>query len=686
MFRINLIASVQCLASLLLAISLFGSITKSYAIDPPGRGHSSIQMLGDQKPGRLPTKTIPAVVLPVADQSDRTATGIQNPVGTIAVTSTADDGPGSLRRALELASNGDTINIVAKGTIRLTSGELVVDKSVTIRGPGAAKLSVSGNHASRVFRVTPDTIVTISRLTIKDGDATSAYLGDSGGGIYSDHARLTVTNCVLSGNSALYGGGIYYDSSDAAATPLSLNNSTLSNNSAIYGGGIFNDGGGFNGEGVGTNLTLNNTIVANNSANGGGGGGIYNNGYLYGATLTLTNSAVSGNTSFFQGNSPRGTGGIDNDGEIGSATLVLNNSSVVGNSGSPGGIRSSGTSESTIATLNNSTVSDNFGGGIVSVVATLAVNSSTVRANWAGGIYNLYGTATINDSTVSENLEGYGGGIANRGGSVMVNNTTVNNNSGYEAGGIANFDNGATLAVNNSTVKGNSARQGGGGGIGNRCQNSGPEVNVTLSASTVSNNSGGLGGEIFNYGSFGCSATFKIINSTVSGNSRVTIYTSGVGDGSGLLVLSNSTVSNNANLPGAFLSAIQNIGIDGGSTTVEIANTILNAATPGFNIGSLDGTVISHGYNISSDSAGGYLNGPGDLINIDPMLGPLTNNGGPTQTHALLLNSPAIDAGDPNFNPNIFDPPMLYDQRGGPGFLRVFRGRIDIGAFESKHP
>src|SRR6266849_978481 len=75
--------------------------------------------------------------------------------GTIAVTSTADNGPHSLRQALVVASNGDTINITARGTIILTSGELVVAKSVTIHGPGAAQLSVSGNATSRVFHITP---------------------------------------------------------------------------------------------------------------------------------------------------------------------------------------------------------------------------------------------------------------------------------------------------------------------------------------------------------------------------------------------------------------------------------------------------------------------------------------------------------------------------------------------------
>ena len=86
--------------------------------------------------------------------------------------------------------------------------------------------------------------------------------------------------------------------------------------------------------------------------------------------------------------------------------------------------------------------------------------------------------------------------------------------------------------------------------------------------------------------------------------------------------------------------------------------------------------MTSHGFNLSSDDAGGNLNGPGDQINTEPLLGPLQDNGGPTFTHALLPGSPAINAGDPNFTP-----PPFFDQRG-PGFDRVANGRIDKGSFE----
>jgi hypothetical protein len=115
---------------------------------------------------------------------------------------------------------------------------------------------------------------------------------------------------------------------------------------------------------------------------------------------------------------------------------------------------------------------------------------------------------------------------------------------------------------------------------------------------------------------------------------------------------------------------------NGGYNGSYIENTIFKVSPGGHSIVNGYGTVVSEGYNLSSDDGAGYLNGPGDQVNTDPMLGPLRDNGGPTFTHELLLGSPAINAGDPNFVP-----PPYYDQRG-PGFDRVRNGRIDTGSFE----
>ncbi len=139
----------------------------------------------------------------------------------------------------------------------------------------------------------------------------------------------------------------------------------------------------------------------------------------------------------------------------------------------------------------------------------------------------------------------------------------------------------------------------------------------------------------------------------------------GVGGGIyGGAQIRNSTVSGNQ-------ADVHGGSIYGGA--FDIGNSILNGGSPE-NVYSAG--VTSQGYNVCSDDGGGFLNGPGDQINTDPMLGPLQNNGGPTFTHELLKGSPAIDAGDPNFTP-----PPYYDQRG-PDFWRVRNGRIDVGSFE----
>jgi hypothetical protein len=185
-------------------------------------------------------------------------------------------------------------------------------------------------------------------------------------------------------------------------------------------------------------------------------------------------------------------------------------------------------------------------------------------------------------------------------------------------------------------------------------------ASVAVLNSTISGNASGINNDFPSY--------LGVSNSTISGNLGGGIYNAWS------LGINNSTVSNNSG------SNIYNTDF-GKPTLMDIGSTVLNASASGQNINHCDTcTITSEGYNLSSDDDGGYLNGPGDQINTDPMLGPLQNNGGPTLTHALLLGSPAINAGDPNFVP-----PPYYDQRG-PGFDRVRGNRIDIGSFEVQAP
>src|SRR5262249_16160892 len=126
---------------------------------------------------------------------------------TIHVSSAADSGPGTLRQALAIAQDGDTIKCSATGTTSFAGGELLVAKSVSILGPGPDLLVLIG-MGTRVFTVCPGLTVSISGLSISGGYAFS----DLGGGIRSDHAALTLINCAIIGNYADWdGGGIFSD-------------------------------------------------------------------------------------------------------------------------------------------------------------------------------------------------------------------------------------------------------------------------------------------------------------------------------------------------------------------------------------------------------------------------------------------------------------------------------------------
>ena len=456
------------------------------------------------------------------------AMAVQARAATITVTNTNDSGPGSLRQALAIANDGDTITFAVTGTIGLTSGGLLIAKNITLSGPGSNQLSIDGNQALFVFGIFPGKTATISGLTIRNAEA--------GAGVWNEQGTLTVSNCAVTSNS--------YE-------------------------GLFNDEG---------TLNVNNCVLSGNS---GVGLSTY-----YGVT-TVSNCVISGNSS----------GGLVNDGPHHGP----HNEPI----GSPGSM-----------TISDSMISNNSG----------------------SGVSNVAGFLTVLDSTLSGNSAGQDGG-------------------GIMSGPL--FKTPADVTIINSTISGNSA-PGFGGGI------AGGYWGVTIVNSTISGNSAGDSGGGINGG------FVRIMNSTISGNCA-TYNGGGIAAiyGESLVTISNSTFSGNSAASGGGIYNAEGL---------QITNTILNAGASGENIFNQGGTITSHGYNISSDDGGGYLNGPGDQINTDPLLKPLQDNGGPTLTQALLPGSPAIDAGDPNFNP-----PPFYDQRGCP-FLRVFNGRIDVGSFEAQPP
>ena len=206
------------------------------------------------------------------------------------VSNLLDSGPGSLRQAILDTPAGGTVGFQPglRGTIALTGGQLVITQNLTIAGPGADAVTVSGNHATRVFDITGSNhTVAISGLTIADGRTTT----DRGGAIENLLSTLTLSDCVLRGNavvdsgSSATGGAINNEGGT-----LTIRDSTLSGNSVSAPSGVIAGGAISN---FGTLTVLNSTLSGNSAtASSGGGGGIAN-----GGTATLLDSTLSGNSA-----------------------------------------------------------------------------------------------------------------------------------------------------------------------------------------------------------------------------------------------------------------------------------------------------------------------------------------------------------------------------------------------------
>ena len=231
-----------------------------------------------------------------AEAGARVRTSIMD---TIVVTSSADDGPGSLRQAIADAAPGDTITFDIDepcgcggggggdvgDLIVLTSGELVIQKNLSIIGPTDRGLAVSGDLNSRVFVVAPSVSLFLSNMIITEGWADSA----GGGGILS-YGELTLVNVLVTGNASEgEGGGI-----NSEGTALTIFNSTISENVSLT------DGGGLLNCDETTALLVNVTIVDNvadaTAAGIGAGGGI---GQVSSNPITLRNTIVAYNFNGF---------------------------------------------------------------------------------------------------------------------------------------------------------------------------------------------------------------------------------------------------------------------------------------------------------------------------------------------------------------------------------------------------
>ncbi|MFN6564165.1 MAG: Calx-beta domain-containing protein [Nostoc sp. ChiSLP01] len=278
---------------------------------------------------------------------------------TYTVTNTNDSGAGSLRQAIINANNDpgiETIIFDATGifgdatpdTITLTSGELNITQGVIIQGTGANKLTISGNNTSRVFNASAS--LTIDELKITGGNAGS----NNGGGIYST-SSVTLSNSIISNNSAKIGGGIYSTNS------VTLSNSTLSSNTAnTNGGAIYSS----------SSVTVSDSTISSNIANLGGG--------IYSSNITVSDSTLSGNTANTNG------GGIYSTSNVSLSNSTISSNTAIGNGG---GIHS------TNATISNSTIFGN------------TADSDNNNTGNGGGIYRSSGIVSISNSIIAGNID-----------------------------------------------------------------------------------------------------------------------------------------------------------------------------------------------------------------------------------------------------------------------------------------
>ncbi|MBO1055424.1 MAG: hypothetical protein HEQ27_02390 [Dolichospermum sp. JUN01] len=309
------------------------------------------------------------------------------------------------------------------------------------------------------------------------------------------------------------------------------------------------------------------------------------------------------------------------------------------------------------------------GGGIrVDSNAALDLYNSTVTGNKASGFFNrgggIYNSGFVylrNGSIVSNNIAAgdssqEGGGIYNSGGTLIATNSTISNNEGgVYGGGISTVSGSVTLI--NTTVRGNSA--GNGGGIRSN------GTSVTLLNTTISGNSANSrGGGIY----ASTNGVFNLINSTVTKNTAISTE---YGNGGGGIYSLSATV----NLKNTIVAGNIN------SNAPDLLSSFLSSALFNGNNNNLIGNLTG---------AKGTVGTGTDIVNPNPGLGPLQNNGGLTLTHALLSGSPAINAGNNSLIPADTEDldadgnnseTIPFDNRGS-GYTRIYDGTVDIGAFE----
>jgi len=489
-------------------------------------------------------------------------------------------------------ANGSANNIVQfdgslnGSTITLSQGELAITQPMYLIGPGADKLTISGNDATRLFNISAPTntpiIVKLIGLTLTHGKCSGIC---KAGAVYAKNVSLTVQDAVLDYNASAYGGAIYsYNSANVYAVS-----------------------------------ELTGTTIAKNTASGSSAGFSFTGG----AALHVADSIIDGNTA-----------------------------------------------------------AKAAGGGYIDDIPYVTIERSRISGNKAqvlsGGGLRLYGAyVRVEDSVISGNTSGNsGGGLAVfNGTATLTGDTIAGNSASSNGGGIFADDTQVTvltyLTVQQSTVSGNNATTYGGGIDVQRV--SAFTVNRSLiSGNNVADPAGGGGGIAIGY----AKSRSYLNNSTFYNNYA---YTNG--GGVGIFNAADQTTFNGATIAQNYTFGSTSNGILGAGSTA-LVNSIVAYNFSRYHNQDLDGSgSVFESYSLIRAVGGASITTiTGNRNGEDPLLGPLTVNGGPTLTMMPASSpskSPALDTGE------VIPPPSGTDQRGLP---RSANGRRDMGAVERQYP
>ena len=596
---------------------------------------------------------------------------------TFVVNSTADEvdkNPGdgvcataggtcTLRAAIQEANKlpGSHVIELPAGVFNLTrfgvneenavTGDLDIKVDMTIHGAGRDATIVDGLGADRVFHVPLLPIgiqLTITDLTIRGGKALvfeggaifymgtggltvrrvhfvdNQSVGGAGGAICHNTpaADTVIADCVFENSQAQGPGGAIY----ATGNSLIVSNCSFASQSSTMDGGAII----FGGSGP---VLIDNTVFLDSQA-GGNGGSVW---------ISSTGSLKVSNTRFESSTCLGHGGGLGFSGGGGSELTLTNNLFKYASAAGHGGgcwATVGGTINISACQFDNCVTSNNDGGGVhldastaITVDSSEFIEDTSSKGN-GGGVHGATtGLFTLSNTRFVSNLAMQSGGgvfIPNGRSQANILDCVFDHNSAQTVKGGGLYDEGGfgALTIYNCTFSHNTVDNGGlGGGV--FCKGpGGTGIDYSTFFANQANGATGKGGGLMYDSAPGAS----LINSTFSQNSAG--FTGGAIMTNNSMTITSCTFKRNA--AGGGGAAICRL-----APAVTLKNTIIAASAVGANCSG--GAMTSDNNNLDQDATCG-LAGTHDLKNIDPRLGPLQDNGGPTMTHALLAGSPAIDA------------------------------------------